>query len=342
MRVGVSCIGATIICLLLQGCDRRSVTVEKLYHDQANFVGLSYFLPRGIVTLTISKKAKEGAAGASSPVVTLKIDDLRYIPDPDYHYSINVQHDIFYDDNIAVEVDPNGLLKGINSETVDRTPDVIRAIAQAPQEIIGAAPRAIEKTTDGPESFEITFTLDPTRVEDRARLNQVLAELQAGIEFTARPYVALPDAGEARYPDCNVDPCFRTALPYALELHTKKRPSVVAARQVVVLPNKHIVGQIPLTRAPFVTKKVALTFTNGMLTRASLDNKSEALAFVQLPIDVTKAIVGIPSALFNFQVKQIQADNLYLSEQQKSLDLQRAMIEAQSKLLAAQASRPSG
>lgn len=312
----------------LMGCERRFVTIDRLDSSQMQFVGLSYFLPRGIVTLTISKKKSDTN---KDPNISLTIDNLKYISDPEHHYRINVHHDVFYDDNISVEVDENGLLKAINSTTTDKTPDIIRTIANAPIEILGS-----ERSIRAPaEYFEIKFTLDPTRVEDRDRLNQVLDDLGANVEFSARPYMNLPSSAGVHQPNCNLDPCFRTALPYALEL-VARDASTVIARSVVVLPNKYIVGQVPLTRAPFVTKKLSLTFTNGMLTKADLDNKSEVLAFVQIPIDVAKAIVGIPSALFSFQVKQLQADNLYLTEQERSLNLQRQIIEAQNKLLMAQ------
>jgi len=317
------------------------VTVEKIERDQQYFAGINYFLPKGIVDLTIKSNSTVDKDGkpTGNLAVSLSIDAVKYVPDPLYHYSVSINHDSFYDDDISVAVDEKGLLKSVNSITSDRTADIIQKIAEAPKDIL-----TVKLLTDKPRitKFDIKFSLDPESATDRARLNQHLSRIDPRIQFRAQPVVAIPSSQSRHHPDCGIHVCFRTAMPYALELFTVEGSDiVVVARQIAVLPNRHVVGQIPITRAPFVKKEFKLAFTNGMLTSVSLNNPSEVLGFVQIPITVAKAIVSIPSAMFQFKTTQITADNNLLAAQQKNLDLQRQIIETQQKLLEAQAAAGS-
>src|ERR1700741_2546315 len=209
------------------------VSVQKIAYDQQGFDGLDYFLPTGIVSLTI----KASPPTTSQPqVVTLAINSVSYIADPGFHYSVSINPDTLFDDNISVTVDGNGLLKTVNSTTTDQTPAIIEALAQAPVSILTAKPAA-QKISSLANQFDITFNLDPTSVQDRTRLNQILKGLSPTIQFDARPVISVPYNSKV-LPDCGINICFRTAMPYALELSTTD--GTVVARQVVVLPNKYV------------------------------------------------------------------------------------------------------
>lgn len=332
--------------ILLTSC-MPPITVDKIGTRQQTFSGIDYFLTRSIVDLTIQSSAPTKASGAGTtgsgapadpsptPTLTLSIDKVHYVPDPLYHYGVNFNHDAFYDDDISVATDENGLLKSVDSITADRTPDIIQKIAEAPGQIL--TQKLVAGT--GPKVFTIKYSLDPTSPTDVKTLNDLLSGVFKGdaIKFIARPAAAPDSLRSSWHPDCDVSICFRTAMPYVLELSTATSADpFIVARQVVVLPNRHVVGQIPITRAAFVTKEFHLAFTNGMLTSAHLKNPSEALAFIQIPISVAKAIVSIPSAMFQFKTTQVTADNNLLTAQQKNLDLQKQIIDTQRQLLAAQ------
>lgn len=322
---------------LLASCS-LPVAVDKIEGNQQYFEGLDYFLPKGIVDLTIKSNSATDKDGKPTGAlkVSLSIDGVRYVPDPLFHYSVSLNHSTFFDDDISVAVDDKSLLKSVNSITSDRTGDVIQKLAEAPTQILKA--NLFVDKNPVVTKFDIKFSLDPDSAADRARLNDYLSNLDPKIQFRARPLVSIPSSRSLTHPDCGIHICFRTAMPYAFELFTTKGSDLtVVARQIAVLPNPHVVGQIPITRAPFVKKEFKLDFTNGMLTSVHLTNPSEALAFVQIPISVAKAIVSIPSAMFQFKTTQITADNNLLTAQQKNLDLQRQIIETQQKLLAAQA-----
>lgn len=315
---------AIVLTALSAGC--TAILVEKIEPDQQYFQGISYFLPKALVDLTIKRDATNG--------LSLLVGDVRFVPDAQHHYSVTIDHNPLYEDEITIATEANGLLKSINSIMTDRTPEIIKRIANAPIVVLGAT----ESVFVNVQAFDIKMTIDPASPADVERVRVRLRGLDPKIRFDSRPHVHIPSDASIIHPDCGKHICFRTAMPYALELSTAEPAAMprVVARQVVVVPNKHVVGQIPVTRAPFVKKEFKLDFTSGMLTQVYLKNPSEVLEFIQIPIAVAKSIVAIPSAMLKFQTTQITADNNLLAAQKQNIELQQQMIEAQRALLKAQ------
>src|SRR5262245_17846553 len=133
MRGSLYCIALLLLCAL-GGCESRTVSIERVGGEQPRFSGMSYFLPRGLVDLTISRKPSGNGGKA---IVTLTVGSVRYVADPSHHYSVSINHDVFYSDKIVVQVSKNGLLESISTEAKDETGDIIRRIARAPLEILG-------------------------------------------------------------------------------------------------------------------------------------------------------------------------------------------------------------
>jgi hypothetical protein len=317
-------VAAIAVALLCAGC--TALLIEKIEPDQQYFDGISYFLPKALVDLTI-KRDNNG--------LSLVVGEMRLVPDSDHHYRVMIDHNPLYEDEFTVATEANGLLKSINSITTDKSPEIIKRIANAPIVVFGGATESLVVNV---QAFDLKITIDPTSAADVERVRARLRGLDPKIQFDSRPHVRIPSDGSIVHPDCGRHICFRTAMPYALELSTSDPAATprVISRSVVVVPNKHVVGQIPVTRAPFVRKEFKLDFTNGMLTQVYLKNPSEVLEFIQIPIAVAKSIVAIPSAMLKFQTTQITADNGLLTAQKENLDLQRQMIEAQRALLKAQ------
>ncbi|MCP4038474.1 MAG: hypothetical protein GY733_16150, partial [bacterium] len=59
---------------------------------------------------------------------------------------------------------------------------------------------------------------------------------------------------------------------------------------------------LPIERAPFVTSKFSVDFTNGLLTKMTSTKPSEILGFMSIPIDIARAIVSIPGELLQVKV----------------------------------------
>jgi hypothetical protein len=103
-------------------------------------------------------------------------------------------------------------------------------------------------------------------------------------------------------------------------------------QKVVLVPNRGPIAGIEVVRRPFVTNTFNLTFTNGVLTRAKYDDPSEFLNAISIPIDIAKAIMSIPAALFQFRVSS-DTRTLALAQEKAVLTAQSALAEAKVKQL---------
>ena len=84
---------------------------------------------------------------------------------------------------------------------------------------------------------------------------------------------------------------FRPVLAYDLLL---QKAGITQSIQTVLLPNEAEVLRIPITRSAFVKKVVSLDFNGGILVQAKINKPSEALAGIEIPLAITKAILALP------------------------------------------------
>ena len=69
----------------------------------------------------------------------------------------------------------------------------------------------------------------------------------------------------------------------------------------VTLPNKIVIGKVNIDRTMFVNQVTTIDFDDGMLRKIDIDKPSEALAAIQIPIDIVNAILAIPAELIQFK-----------------------------------------
>ena len=116
---------------------------------------------------------------------------------------------------------------------------------------------------------------------------------------------------------------YRPLLPYRLEIKFPNNFFV----QTIYLPNEGPIITLDVTRPAFADHVTSLTFENGVLTQADLTRPSETLAFMKLPIDLVKAIAGLPLDLLQFRVQNIQQSNTYLQEQINEIKYKQMLME---------------
>ena len=118
---------------------------------------------------------------------------------------------------------------------------------------------------------------------------------------------------------------YRPLLPYRLEIQFPDNFFV----QNIYLPNEAPIISMELTRPAFADRVTSLTFENGVLTQADLTRPSEALAFMKLPVDLVKAIAGLPLELLQFRVQNIQQYNALLQAQIDEIKNKQMLMELQ-------------
>jgi hypothetical protein len=83
---------------------------------------------------------------------------------------------------------------------------------------------------------------------------------------------------------------------------------------------------MPITRAAFVRKVTNLTFDSGVLTEIHIEKPSEALAFMEIPLTIAKAILSVPAELIQLKIN-------YSSRDKELHDARKAELEAKQALL---------
>ena len=59
---------------------------------------------------------------------------------------------------------------------------------------------------------------------------------------------------------------------------------------------------LDLTRSPFVQKSYNLTFQDGILSSYTISKPSEVLAGLEIPLDVVRALVALPTNLIQLKI----------------------------------------
>ena len=142
------------------------------------------------------------------------------------------------------------------------------------------------------------------------------------------------DVPETIAPQCHQVVCYRAVLPYSINIEDRSI-SKTSFDAVVLLPNGGPIAALDVTREALVENKVALTFEDGLLTKADYTDPSLVGAAVNLPINLLKAIVSIPSAIFRFTLAT-ETDTAEIEAEKGKIDAQQALLESQTKLAEAQ------
>lgn len=88
---------------------------------------------------------------------------------------------------------------------------------------------------------------------------------------------------------------------------------------LMVVPDLNHVACFPLLRAPFIKKVATLSFNNGMLNGFTLDRPSQVEGFISIPIDLAKAIVGIPAQLISIKINTAANNSALMDAKIKGL-----------------------
>jgi len=123
---------------------------------------------------------------------------------------------------------------------------------------------------------------------------------------------------------------------------TAETPAVPTAQKagviqkMVHLPNHAPVLGYNLGRAALVTKKSGLTFKDGCLVEVGVDKPSQVLAGVQIPLNIAKKVVALPTDLIQLKLNIQNSNNALLTAQTGQIAAQTALINALSNQLVAE------
>lgn len=329
LRAARTIASASIVSAALIGCASKDPFVSAEHPPGDD--GAYYALPRALVPLQIVRKNCK---------VTVTPSDSIYVADPEGQYRLKIKHKWHSTDHLKVVTDANGLLTTINGDSTDQTSAILAKVIKLAAAFQGVPPISAGDEEEGNRTkapceksdkgdFDIVVVIDPTRdpnqVDANKQLDGTLVSLSSGPLITTKP---TRGPGSA---DCATAVCFRAARPYVITV--EQRPERGFPRQVIrhvtIAPDPDSVMSVRFDRQLLATSDVKLTFTNGMMTSHEATKESEALALLQIPLDVASAILSLPSQLATVRVNNYGDDK-------KVLDAQAGLLRAQAELIAAQ------
>lgn len=340
----------TAIVLLATICSCSGNQVIKSADKATQDVGY-YALPRALIQAKITATypaictkapvSKEAPAaddftGDTSSLPVTCADDIRKMTSketeikieltkkfiPDRIISLHYDPDVFSHDKLTVDVDSNGLLEKVSIDVKDRTGEFIVKLAELVKEGAKASvslgsPASTVKFENNKVTREITVFVDPLEPGNYAYFGGLAILNVTGFETIGTSDVPATE--------CTNEICYPMLVPRKLSLSAGK--SLIEER-VVIVPDPRRLVKIDLKRASFVQKTLTATFENGLLTKLDLDKPSEALSFIQVPIDVLKAIASIPAELIQLKIDTSKNNAALADQRVKELEAQQKLLEA--------------
>lgn len=283
-------------------------------------------------------EAKKGAV--ISTAYRIRYKGTTYVPDRSKSFAVRYKGNGMSDDTIHVKVGKNGLLDLIEVTTVDKTVDITKKLLEIGKNVARIATFAQAGGATVTEEIVFTGSFDPTDSSDVAAINRALKTVDGhscNVEVGGR---TSSRSGKSVYPSyvsptgqvSTITPgqaydgvVFRPAAPYTLTLSCDGKAQ---QRTTVLLPDKSEMLYMPINRSAFITKVQKLDFDDGMLVDSSLTKPSEVLGGVEIPLEITRAILALPGEIIADNVAAMKGRQGSDAQALQTLQAQRALNRA--------------
>lgn len=324
-RSSQNVVTALVVSVLLSGCASDKViesTTLAMAPSPGYRPGPVYFLPKAWLDIQIVRAVNE--KGVVTDTFTLGQPEL--LADTSAAYRIHYDPDAFSEDKLVVETNAGGIITSVNTTVESKAIDFAKKF----QEFVSAATPGAVKTLaeeDQPKAFTLKVKIDPTDNKDIERVNNSLAALNSGMALSmdrmGTPAVVSPVNDEDR-------PSLWIAVPVSYRASLARGPTIIG-EALVTIPDPGKKMGLNVSRAAFAKAETKLTATNGFLTKYDYSKGSEAVGAASIPVEAAKAIVSIPSALFQFKVSSINQDKQLAAAQKDLLESEAALAKAAAK-----------
>jgi hypothetical protein len=315
-----------------------------------------YYLPESIIkiratakvavvynadsTLTDSNKIlEEGFVITSEPIADTK--DL---------LSLNYKPNALMADDIKYAVNSKGLLESINITTEDRTANIVTKLAEAPQVIFSTSTAGTKalNTIVKIKEFNTDFALKASRISNTQEtikwnitilnelgINELPKTISADFKISSPEIVGsaptlanLINGKNASLID-EIDGILTRPLK---NITLKFESAIQGADFNTSLPTNIVIADItkliviPVKRTAFVKRTNNIVIQDGIILKNEINKPSSVEGFVNIPINIGKAIVSIPGQLVQFRFDNTKR----LDELEKTkLDYEKSVLENQ-------------
>lgn len=357
---------AVLVTGLLSSC---SVVKTNFSTDSKKEAIVYYYLPENVIN--INTTVKVAVVYNDKKIVDSKVIEQRFsvstnvVADTRDLLSLKYKPNILMSDKIKYVVNAKGLLDTIEVTTEDKTPEIIKTIAEAPQ--------AILKITRGVKQADDTlgFEEDNSVVKIK-EYSADFAVMASSISSNPTPihweYIIENELGKGEYKigsaDFNISskdsiskdkqllelindenkPDFdevngiltRPLKNLNLEFKSEYTKNLYCSTTNIPVLDKSKIIIVPVRRTLFVKRENNIGIKDGMIISNEITNPSSVEGFVSIPINIAKAIVSIPAQIIQFRIdnttKSKEFETAKLSYEQSVLENQKYAISLEKKL----------
>lgn len=220
-----------------------------------------------------------------------------HMPDPDQRFFFHYHQNAYTDDKIQVEFSKEGYLKRLSTTVEDKTGEIIEKVLSAGEEVVKAT------TFFRGEGARVVYeaTIDPFDAASLERVHRDLGALKIDYRLEMVPLRKREDTPAAY--DASAGSLLgvfcRPQEPF--EVIVKKGD--MERRKLVMLHHPDLIHFIELPAVRFVSTSFVLECNeSGYPVKMELTKPSQALAAIDLPLKVLRALIALPSKLFQFRI----------------------------------------
>jgi hypothetical protein len=291
----------------------------------------------GPITATPSRPPKVSTSWSYK----IRYKATRYVPDPHHRFVVSHRPNLFSNDEIRVVVGKDSLLDLVEVTSEDKSVEVVKKLVEIGKNMARIAAQAGGARSTPEEVVLFKASFDPTSDIEVKRINQALRQVEGGpyeVSLTDRSPPGSKQANSTYQPGSTVGRnfqgvAFRPALAYGLSL---SRQGIVQEVATVLLPNEAELLHMPVNRSAFVKKVQKLDFNEGMLIEAVLKKPSEALGAVEIPLEISRAILALPGEIVADNVAALKRDQSQGTLQRNALEEEVKDRQAELRLLEAE------
>jgi len=321
----------SIFLVLFSGCSGPVIESSQGPHNvladmkpsEAGAVG--YFLPKSIINIKYNQKDKNFDIST------------KQVPDNNYFYTFRYIPNIFATDEVTVTLTKNGLLSSVKITAEDKWVEIIRNLVSIPSEA------AKGLTMPAPSSFEklklIDIDIDPdifiyNKPEKQSIIDDLRNNLNITIDITRHDYKNNFNLSKEIVSQKGV--YYRPLMPYDMLIRYEPKKITnddfpFENKVTLLLPNGAPILCLDITRGAFITKMIDVTFSEGILKEVKTDKPSEILAALDIPLDVVRAFVKLPTDLIQIKIGYTKAETELLKQQAATIKAMRYLLQTEKK-----------
>lgn len=294
-----------------------------------------YAVPKAVVQLTVElkypKAALTDASMLTADTVSMSITESRVILVPAAHIPVFYRPDVFSSDIVTIDVNDNGFLTQVAVDVDDKSADFVGKIVDT----LGAGVKLAEFPSparlleaDGEITRTIQLTIDPYTSPHCADIwkEQAGDELIITVSTAGAARTTVDSRSEEDIEEfCAGKICYPALVSKRIRIDG---PADTADEKIIIIPDPQHLILIDIERAAAVRKTLTVDFTNGMLSKLTVNKPSEALAVANIPFNVISKIIALPSELIQLKIDTTTKEKDLLEAQKNLLDAQKSLIEA--------------